>query len=105
MKIRPPINLGLTLLSVLLFAGSFPNLLVENGIPYFAWIAYVPVFILLYRVSLSASVFWGALYGFTAYGLFNYWLTAFHPLAGLIVGSIYLVYTAALFFFLKLAVV
>ena len=99
------INLALTALSVLLFAGSFPNLLIEHGFPFFAWIAYAPVFFLLYRVSLGASLFWGALYGYTAYTLFNYWLTAFHPLAGLIVGCIYLAYNAALFFFLKLAVV
>jgi apolipoprotein N-acyltransferase len=99
------INLGLTALSVLLFAGSFPNLLVEDGLPFLAWIAYAPIFLLLRRVSLGASVFWGALFGYTAYGLFNYWLTAFHPLAGLIVNGIYLVYNAALFFFLKLALV
>ena len=98
-------NLGLTFLSVLLFAASFPNLLIENGFPFFAWIAYVPIFFLIYRVSLKASVFWGAIYGYAAYGLFNYWLGAFHPLAGLIVYSIYLVYMAALFFLLRLAVV
>jgi apolipoprotein N-acyltransferase len=98
------VNLALTVLSVLLFAGSFPNLLIEHGFPFFAWIAYAPIFLLLYRVSLGASVFWGALYGYAAYGLFNYWLTAFHPLAGLIVGCIYLVYNAALFFLLKLAI-
>jgi len=99
------INLGLTLLSALLFAGSFPNLLIENGIPFLAWIAYAPIFVLLQRVSLGASVFWGALYGYAAYSLFNYWLTTFHPLAGLIVNSVYLVYNAALFFFLRLALV
>ena len=98
-------NLGLIFFSVLLFAASFPNLLIENGFPFFAWIAYVPVFYLIYRVSLKASIFWGALYGYAAYGLFNYWLGAFHPLAGLIVYSIYLVYMAALFFLLRLAVV
>jgi apolipoprotein N-acyltransferase len=99
------INLGLTALSALLFAASFPNLLVEHGLPFLAWIAYVPIFLLLRRVNLGASVFWGALYGYTAYGLFNYWLTAFHPLAGMIVGCIYLVYNAALFFFLRLALI
>jgi len=99
------VNLALTALSVLLFAGSFPNPLMEHGFPFFAWIAYAPVFLVLYRVSLGASIFWGALYGYTAYTLFNYWLTAFHPLAGLIVGCIYLVFNAALFFFLKLAIV
>ncbi|MCL2762984.1 MAG: apolipoprotein N-acyltransferase [Treponema sp.] len=99
------INLGLTILAALLFAGSFPNPLIEHGFPFFAWIAYVPLFFLLYRVSLTAAVFWGALYGYAAYGLFNYWLTAFHPLAGIIVGAIYLIYNAALFFALKLAIV
>jgi len=97
------INLGLTTLSVILFAGSFPSLLFENGLPFLAWIAYTPIFILLRRVSLGASVFWGALYGYAAFGLFNYWLGAFHPLAGLIVYAVYLVYNAALFFFLRLA--
>jgi len=99
------INLGLTALSVLLFAGAFPSLLFEHGLPLLAWIAYVPIFILLYRVSLAASVFWGAVYGYAAYGLFNYWLAAFHPLAGIIVYSIYLVYNAALFFALRLAII
>jgi apolipoprotein N-acyltransferase len=97
------INFGLIVLGVLFFAAAFPSLLVEKGLPFFAWFAYVPVFVLIRRVSLRASVFWGALYGYAAYGLFNYWLSVFHPLAGLIVGLIYLVYLAVLFFFLKLA--
>ncbi|MDR1618140.1 MAG: apolipoprotein N-acyltransferase [Treponema sp.] len=91
------------MLAALLFAASFPNLLVENGIPLLAWIAYVPVLFLIGRAGLAASIFWGALYGYAAYGLFNYWLSVFHPLAGLIVGLIYLVFLAILFFFLKLA--
>jgi apolipoprotein N-acyltransferase len=97
------VHLGLAVLSALLFAVSFPNLLVENGFPLFAWIAYVPILVLIHQVNPGAAVCWGALYGYAAYGLFNYWLSVFHPLAGLIVGSIYLVYLAVLFFFLKLA--
>jgi apolipoprotein N-acyltransferase len=105
---RPGVNhfftqFGLMLLGALLFAASFPNLLVENGIPLIAWIAYVPVLFLIHRASLLSSVFWGALYGYAAFGFFNYWLSVFHPLAGLIVGLIYLVFLAVLFFFLKLA--
>jgi len=98
-------GLGLTALAALLFAGSFPNPLIENGVPFFAWIALVPVFFLLYKVSLGASVLWGALYGYTAYLLFNYWLASFHPLAGIIVHGIYMLYMALLFFALKLAIV
>ncbi|MFP3089154.1 apolipoprotein N-acyltransferase [Treponema sp. TIM-1] len=91
------------LIASLLFAASFPNLLVSQGIPLLAWIAYIPLFWLLYQVNVGASVFWGALYGYAAYGLFNYWLSVFHPLAGLIVGLIYLVFFAVLFPLLKAA--
>jgi apolipoprotein N-acyltransferase len=91
------------LLGALLFAVSFPNLLFINGIPLLGWIAFVPVFWVVHRVSLPASIFFGALYGYAAYGLFNYWLSVFHPLAGLIVGSVYLFYFAVLFPLLKLA--
>jgi len=98
-------GLGLTALAALLFAGSFPNPLIENGLPVFAWVALVPVFFLLYRASLGASALWGALYGYTAYLLFNYWLASFHPLAGIIVHGIYMLYMALLFLALKLAIV
>jgi apolipoprotein N-acyltransferase len=94
---------GLVILGSLLFAGAHPNLLIADGIPLLGWIAFIPVFFLIYTVNLPASVFWGALYGYASYGLFNYWLSVFHPLAGLIVGSIYLVYFAVLFPVLKLA--
>jgi apolipoprotein N-acyltransferase len=97
------VHLLIVLFAALLFAASFPNLLSARGFPFIAWIAFVPVFYLIQRVSLPASVFWGALYGYAAYGLFNYWLSVFHPLGGIIVNSIYLVYFAALFPLLKLA--
>ncbi|MDR0473966.1 MAG: apolipoprotein N-acyltransferase, partial [Treponema sp.] len=74
------------------------------GLPFFAWISYAPIFWVIRRSGFRACVFWGALYGYIAYALFNYWLSVFHPLAGLIVGSIYLVYLALLFPLLKLAV-
>ncbi|MDR1900825.1 MAG: apolipoprotein N-acyltransferase [Treponema sp.] len=98
------IHLGAVFLGAVLFAAAFPNVFVENGIPLLAWIAYIPVFWLINRVSLGSSFLWGALYGYTAYGLFNYWLSVFHPLAGLIVGTIYLVYFMFLFALLKMAV-
>jgi apolipoprotein N-acyltransferase len=97
------VHLGTVAGAAVLFAGAFPNPLFENGIPLLAWIAYVPVFWLITRVGLGASVFWGALYGYVAYGLFNYWLSVFHPLAGFIVGVIYLVYFALLFPLFKIA--
>ena len=98
-------NLALIFAASILFAASNPNPVFANGLPILAWVAYVPVFYLLSQVGFGASVFWGALYGYMAFGFFNYWLTVFHPLAGIIVGSIYLVYMAALFPILRLATV
>jgi apolipoprotein N-acyltransferase len=97
------VNLALVALGALFFSLAFPNLLIEKGLPFFAWIALVPVFMLIRRVTCGASVFWGALYGVASYSLFNYWLSVFHPMAGLIVNSIYMVYLAALFPLLKIA--
>ncbi|MDR2403910.1 MAG: apolipoprotein N-acyltransferase [Spirochaetaceae bacterium] len=99
------VNLTAILLASLLFAASFPNLLFERGLAVLAWFAYIPLFRVIRRSSIGASVFWGALYGYAAYGLFNYWLSVFHPLAGLIVGIIYLIYFALLFPLLKLALI
>ncbi|MDR0410541.1 MAG: apolipoprotein N-acyltransferase [Treponema sp.] len=93
------------LLGAVLFALSFPNFISAGGFPFFAWFALIPVFWLIARSSIKMCVFWGALYGLSAYSLFNYWLTTFHPLAGVIVGVVYLVYFAVLFPLLKAAVV
>ena len=97
------IHLGLVILSSIVFSVSFPNLLFEKGIPFFAWFAYIPLLFIIRKYNLPACVGWGAVYGFAAYGLFNYWLGAFHPLAGLIVYSIYVFFLAIVFLFLKLA--
>lgn len=99
------INCSVILIGALLFAGSFPNLLFEKGFAFLAWLAYIPVFWVLHRITFRASFFYGALYGYAAYSLFNYWLTAFHPLAGVIVNGIYLFYFLLLFPVLKFVLV
>jgi apolipoprotein N-acyltransferase len=98
------VSLAALLAGAVFFAAAFPNLLFANGIPFLAWVVYAPVFFVIRRSGFRASVFWGALYGYAAYGLFNYWLSVFHPMAGLIVSSVYLVYLALLFPLLRLAV-
>jgi len=90
-------NLAAVIIASFLFAASFPNLLVRDGLPILAWVAFVPVFWLTRRVKIGAAIVWGTLYGYIAYGLYNYWLGNFHPLAGMIVGIIYSVYLAVLF--------
>ena len=93
------------ILGALLFAGAFPNILFENGISILAWIAFIPIFWLLRRVNILTSFFWGSLYGYSAYSIFNFWLTAFHPIAGLVVNIVYLVYFTFFFPLLKLATI
>ena len=97
------IHLGLVLAASVLFAGSFPNLVFKNGLPFLAWFAYLPVIVLIRKNNFLACAGWGAVYGCASYAIFNYWLGAFHPMAGTIVYSIYLVYLAVVFLFLKLA--
>jgi apolipoprotein N-acyltransferase len=98
-----PLNCAAALSGVLLFAGSFPNPLAQGGVPLFAWIAFAPVFWLAGRVSLRSASLWGAFYGYAAYTAFNFWLSAFHPLAGITAGLFFLLYFALLFPLFKLA--
>jgi len=97
------IQLLLVLTAAILFTLSFPNLLFENGLSFLAWFAYIPILVLIDKNSFLACAGLGAVYGVLAYSLFNYWLGAFHPLAGTIVYCIYLVYMAVVFTLLKLA--
>jgi len=96
-------QLLLVLSAAVLFALSFPNLLFENGLPFLAWFAYIPILVLIHNNSFLACAGLGAVYGVIAYSLFNYWLGAFHPLAGTIVYCIYLGYMVIVFSLLKLA--
>ncbi|MDR2184407.1 MAG: apolipoprotein N-acyltransferase [Treponema sp.] len=99
------VNLAAVLSGALLFAASFPNPFIIEGLPLLAWIAFVPVFWVVNRAPIGASVFWGALYSYTAYSLFNYWLAVFDPKAGPIVSLIYVCYFIVLFPLLKLALI
>ncbi|MDR2602274.1 MAG: apolipoprotein N-acyltransferase [Spirochaetaceae bacterium] len=96
---------SLTILAACLFALAFPNPLIEDGFGAAAFIAYLPVFITIYRSNAASCLFFGAFYGLLSTSLFNYWLFNFHPAALAVVSSIHLVYFAVFFVFLRLAVV
>lgn len=78
----------------LLFAVAFPNPLVRFGLWPVAFVALVPYFLAVREMRWWQTPLWGALYGFIAYALFNYWLGNFHPLAIFIVPTIYATYFA-----------
>jgi apolipoprotein N-acyltransferase len=102
-KINWGVQLLLILAAAVLFALSFPNLIFENGLPFLAWFFLIPVIVLIDKNTFLACAALGAAYGVFAYSLFNYWLGAFHPLAGAIVYSIYLGYMVIVFTLFKLA--
>ncbi len=91
------VNTGLLVLAVLLFALPQPNPLSLNGFPLLAWFSFIPLFLLVRRVSFRASFLWGAVYGMLCYCLYTHWLLIFHPLAMYIIAALY-------FFYLMLAV-
>jgi apolipoprotein N-acyltransferase len=76
-------------LAAVLFAGSFPNELITWGAWPLAYVALAPLFIVINRSRPLLLLPYGFLFGALAYGLFNYWLASYHPLAMLIVLPIY----------------
>jgi apolipoprotein N-acyltransferase len=96
-------DLLLLVLSSLLFALSFPSVISTWGLAPVAFVAIIPVFMVVHRSSWKVIVPYGAFYGFITYLIFNYWLSTFHPLAIIIVPAIYATYFIFLFPVLKLA--
>lgn len=97
------VNFGLVALGAVLFSLSFPSLVSMWGWFPVAYIALIPVFILVHRANWAEVFFYGFLYGLATYALHNYWLSGFHPLALIAVPLIYATYFLAFFPLLKLA--
>ncbi len=102
-KLNLLINLLLLFCAVLFFALPQPNLLAVKGFPLLAYFAFIPLFILVRRVSFAASFLWGAVYGMLCYCVFTYWLGVFHPLAMYVIGILYFFYLLITVPLLKLA--
>ena len=100
---RVGIALSLLVVSIVLFALPQPNLLTVNGIPFLAYFALVPVFLLVRFVSWKTVWLWGIAYGVGSYCLFTYWLAAFHPLGIFVISFMYGLYLMIAFPLLKAA--
>ena len=96
-------DIGLLLLSAVLFALAHPSLVTRWGVGPVAFVALAPVFLVLRRAGWLRVVLYGVLYGYASYALYNYWLATFHPLAIIIVPVVYMGYLLLLFLLLKLA--
>ena len=97
------LNVFLLLSSSALFALSQPGFLVSTGLPFLAYIIFVPLFILIRRISFRSAFLWGGIYGVLNYCIFSYWLWGFHPLAMYIVALEYFLYYMTTIPLLKLA--
>lgn len=97
------LDLLLLLFSSLLFAFSFPSFISIRGWFPLGFISVFPVFIVIHRSGPLKVFLYGLLYGYVTYALFNYWASTFHPLAIVILPSIYAVYFLIVFPLLKLA--
>lgn len=100
---RCGIALSLLVLSIILFALPQPNLLTVQGIPFLAYFALVPVFLLVRFVSWKTVWLCGIAYGVGAYCLFTYWLATFHPLGIFVISFMYGLYLMVAFPLLKAA--
>ena len=96
-------DLLLLAVSALLFALSFPSFLSTWGWFPLAYVALVPVFIVVRRAPWLRTLIYGILYGLLSYGLFNFWLGKFHPLALYFVPPVHAFYLMLLFPLLKLS--
>ncbi len=76
-------------LAAVLFALSHPNILIVEGIPFFAYIAIAPLFILARSVKFATSWLYGLLYGTMSYGIFVLWLADYHPLGLPVISVLY----------------
>ncbi|MBN2050958.1 MAG: apolipoprotein N-acyltransferase [Spirochaetales bacterium] len=95
-------ELSLLFLSSILFALSFPSFISVWGWFPLAFISLAPVFIVIHRSSWPKILLYGILYGYVSYALFNYWASTFHPLAIIILPTVYAVYFFLVFPLLKL---
>jgi apolipoprotein N-acyltransferase len=97
------IEIGLLLLSALLFSLAFPSFLSKWGWYPFAFIAFVPLFMVVRRSGWVRIFIYGIIFGYASYALFNFWLAKFHPLSIIIVPTIYATYFLILMPLLKVA--
>ena len=96
-------EIGLLVLSALLFGFSFPSFLSLGGWGPLGFICLVPLFMVVHRAGWLKIFLYAPLYGWGCYAVFNYWLATFHPLAIFIVPTIYAGYFLAVLPLLKLA--
>ncbi len=70
----------LGILGAILFTLPNPNYIFKNGLPFLAWIMYVPLFFLIKKTTFKSVWFFTGLYGTFSVALYAYWLYNYNPL-------------------------
>lgn len=91
---------ALLFLSLIFLSLSQPSFVFEDGFSFFAWICYIPFFLLAERLSLKSSFLFGALYGSLSYFFMCPWLSQFGAVALSFVCFIFAIHNSLLFFLL-----
>jgi apolipoprotein N-acyltransferase len=92
-------------IAIALFGLSQPSVVSARGIPFLAYFAYVPIFLIVRKLDWKTVWFYGLVYGVGSYCFFTYWLATFHPLGIFVISFMYGLYLMLVFPLLKLAVV
>jgi len=82
-------DISLLLLVILFFAFAQPNIISVQGFPILAYLTYLPLFILVRRLSWKTVWLYGFICGAGCYCLFTYWLATFHPMGISVISSLY----------------
>lgn len=97
------INVALLVAGIFLFALPHPTNLLLSGIPILSYFAFIPIFILIKRLSWKSVWFYGFLYGIGSYSVYVWWLATFNPAAMPVIAAMYGVYLMITFPIMKAA--
>lgn len=92
---------SLFILSIILTFLSNPNFIFNDGIPFFAWICFIPAIIALKKTKIKTVPFAGAVWGFLLFCLGCSWLYFYNFFAGLGVCFLMAVFYCLLFLVFK----
>jgi len=97
------IDWALLILGIVLFAIPQPTFLFTEGLPFLSYISFIPIFLLVRRVSWKTVWLYGLLYGVGAYCFFASWLAGFHPMGIPVISVLYGIQLMLVFVALKAA--
>lgn len=97
------INVSLLIAGIFLFALPHPTDLLVSGIPILSYFAFIPIFILITRVSWKSVCLYGFLYGIGSYFVYVFWLATFNPAAMPVIAGMYGLYLMLTFPVMKAA--